>query len=77
MSVLHGDVTDEHIGWLDEVKHVLIAGKSYVHLQRHECPVVTVVLCNRHEEALEELKVRNATIKKELLKCYSKGEHFR
>ena len=45
-------------GILDSVRHVVLGGRSYLHLERGGSAVCTLVLCQRTENALDELKVR-------------------
>ncbi|CAH1792299.1 unnamed protein product [Owenia fusiformis] len=44
-------------GSIDSANHLVMAGKSYVHLTRTQSGVTTVLLAGRREEALNELKV--------------------
>ncbi len=53
------EVTQTDLGWLESVDHRVLQNKSYLHLCNPTQPVCTLVLGNRAEQALDELKVLN------------------
>ena len=48
---------ERYLGSLDDVEHVILHRKSYLHLQRSNSGVNTLFLCSIEEEMLSELKV--------------------
>ena len=48
---------ERYLGSLDDVEHVILHRKSYLHLQRSNTGVNTLLLCSIEEEMLSELKV--------------------
>ena len=51
-------VETHQLGRLDSVRHRVVNGRSYLHLEAADKPVCTLVLHARTDEALRELKVR-------------------
>lgn len=53
---LYHTLSAENIGFLSKASVQNIGGRQYLYMESTESSVCTVVLCNRHQEALEELK---------------------
>eukprot|EP00058_Branchiostoma_floridae_P027763 XP_002613254.1 hypothetical protein BRAFLDRAFT_118701 [Branchiostoma floridae] len=64
IGTLHATINEDSIGHLQSVSTVQIQQKNYLHLQSSTSAVTTLVLCNRNEAALQEMKV---TMKEETL----------
>ncbi|CAH1263342.1 MKKS [Branchiostoma lanceolatum] len=56
IGTLHATIKEDYIGHLLSVSTVQIQHKNYLHLQSSTSPVTTLVLCNRNEAALLEMK---------------------
>ncbi|XP_078000918.1 molecular chaperone MKKS-like [Glandiceps talaboti] len=56
LSTLHTSVTESDFGYLTNVSHKVIFGKSFLHLESLASNVITLILCNRTEQSVQELK---------------------
>ncbi|XP_035683056.1 McKusick-Kaufman/Bardet-Biedl syndromes putative chaperonin-like [Branchiostoma floridae] len=56
IGTLHATINEDSIGHLQSVSTVQIQQKNYLHLQSSTSAVTTLVLCNRNEAALQEMK---------------------
>lgn len=54
-TLISEDMTS-YYGYLDDVEHRVINGRSYLHLSNANIKVQTIVLCQRTDQSLEELK---------------------
>ena len=57
LGTLQASIPEDSLGYLEDLTHCVMHGKSYLHLLNPGRPVCTYVLCNRTESSLEELKV--------------------
>ena len=57
MNNLNNELTHHSYGHVQDVHHCVYNGKSYVQLCAKTSSVMTVLLANRSEESLAELKV--------------------
>ncbi|XP_078673356.1 molecular chaperone MKKS-like [Branchiostoma floridae x Branchiostoma belcheri] len=56
IGTLHPAINEDSIGHLHNISTVQIQHKNYLHLQSSTSPVNTLLLCNRNEAALLEMK---------------------
>ncbi|KAI8483245.1 hypothetical protein Bbelb_389860 [Branchiostoma belcheri] len=56
IGTLHAAINEDSIGHLHNISTVQIQHKNYLHLQSSTSPVNTLLLCNRNEAALLEMK---------------------
>ncbi|XP_038075215.1 McKusick-Kaufman/Bardet-Biedl syndromes putative chaperonin-like [Patiria miniata] len=57
LGAVQSTIPEDALGVIGNLTHLVLYGKSYMHLQNRCRPVCTYVLCNRTESALEELKI--------------------
>lgn len=58
IQCLDGNIQSKYCGWVEDVQHVILNKRSFLHLTRGDNCVSTLVLCQQQEQQLEELKVR-------------------
>ncbi|XP_006813615.1 molecular chaperone MKKS-like [Saccoglossus kowalevskii] len=56
LGTLHSAINAADFGYLTDVNHKVLFNKSYIHMESPSAAVVTIVICNRNEQALQELK---------------------
>ena len=57
MSVIAETNPENLAGYISAAQHVILNDKSYLHLEQPASSLVTLILCSRTEESLEEFKV--------------------
>ena len=60
MSVIAETNPENLAGYISAAQHVILNDKSYLHLEQPTSSLVTLILCSRTEESLEEFKVSPA-----------------
>ncbi|XP_070578903.1 molecular chaperone MKKS-like [Ptychodera flava] len=56
LSTFHSQVSDDDFGYLSDVTHKVLFGKSFIHMLSPSTNVVTLVICNHNESSVDELK---------------------